>query len=255
MKKSLFILFLIFTVTKTFAQTEVDSIKLEQIRRESGVDPTRVQTRLGYSIMVFDQESYLAQLNNRFSLNLGVNRWSINMKYDVVTKSPIAPGEGFTTGSGDIRFTVLNAFYVEGKHALAGSAEFSIPTGKQGFGSQYFSVTPSITYSYTIQPSLFFAVQPQYSFQLLKDPIYPDLKVITVRAFLAKFTKAGYFFVFEPRPVFDLVNDKFDLILSPIMGKAIGGGYNLILLTEIPTTDSTIKTRGILYQFGFNKNF
>jgi hypothetical protein len=96
MKKFLLILLVTIIGTKVFAQTEVDSIKLEQIRRESGVDPTRVQTRLGYSIMVFDQESYNAQLNNRFSLNLGVNRWSINMKYDIVTKSPMEPGEGFS---------------------------------------------------------------------------------------------------------------------------------------------------------------
>ena len=69
-----------------------------------------------------------------------------------------------------------------------------------GMGSQYFSATPGsyITYSYTINPSLFLAFQPQYTFQLLKDPLYPDLSVLTIRSFLAKFTKTGYFFVLEP---------------------------------------------------------
>jgi hypothetical protein len=89
----------------------------------------------------------------------------------------------------------------------------------------------------------------------MKDPAYPSLSVITVRSFLAKFTNNGYFFVFEPRPIFDLSNETFDLILSPIIGKALGGGFNLILLAEFPTNETTIKTRGSLYQLGFNKNF
>jgi hypothetical protein len=238
-----------------YAQEESDSVKLEKLRKESGVDPTRVQSRVGYSILVYDQDESAGQINNRISLNLGVNRWNFSMKYDVITRTTGEPGSGFTSGMGDIRFSMLNAFFVKGKHALAGAAEFSMPTGKPGFGSQYFSVTPSLTYSYTIQPSLFFAVQPQYTFALMKDPAYPSLSVITVRSFLAKFTRDGYFFVFEPRPVIDLTNDSFDVILSPIIGKALGGGFNLIVLAEFPTNETTIKNRGNLYQFGFNKNF
>lgn len=40
MKKLLFLLFLVFVADNTFAQTlsETDSLKLEQFRRESGVD-------------------------------------------------------------------------------------------------------------------------------------------------------------------------------------------------------------------------
>jgi len=254
--KKLLCLSLLFCITaKSFAQTETDSSKLEQLRRESGVDPTRVQSRAGYSILIYDQEDAAGQINNRISLNVGVNRWNLSMKYEAITRTNGEPGSGFSSGMGDIKFSILNAFFVKGKHALAGAAEFSMPTGKPGFGSQYFSVTPSLTYSFTIKPSLFLAVQPQYTFDLMKDPAFPSLSVITVRSFLAKFTNNGYFFVFEPRPIFDLSNETFDLILSPIIGKALGGGFNLILLAEFPTNETTIKTRGSLYQLGFNKNF
>jgi len=255
MKKLLCLSLLIFITAKLFAQTETDSSKLEQLRRESGVDPTRVQSRAGYSLLIYDQEDAAGQINNRIALNAGVNRWNLSMKYEAITRTTGEPGSGFSSGMGDIRFSLLNAFFVKGKHALAGATEFSIPTGKPGFGSQYFSVTPSLTYSFTIKPSLFLAVQPQYTFDLMKDPANPSLSVITVRSFLAKFTTNGYFFVLEPRPIFDLTNDAFDLILSPIIGKALGGGFNLILLAEFPTNETTIKNRGNLYQFGFNKNF
>lgn len=255
MKYNLLIQVLFISSIGAFAQTKEDSLKLEQVRRESGVDPTRVQSRAGYSLLIYDQEDAAGQINNRISLNVGVNRWNLSMKYEAITRTTGEPGSGFTSGMGDIKFSLLNAFFVKGKHALAGGAEFSIPTGEPDFGSQYFSVTPSLTYSYTIKPSLFLAVQPQYTFDLMKDPAYPSLRVITVRSFLARFTNHGYFFVFEPRPIIDLTHDTFDLILSPIIGKALGGGFNLILLAEFPTNETTIKTRGNLYQFGFNKNF
>lgn len=255
MKKILFPFFLLFVAAKSFAQSDADSLKLEQLRRESGVDPTRIQSRGGYTFLIYDQEGEAGQINNRLSLNLGVNQWNFSMKYDVITRTTGEPGTGFTSGMGDIKFSLLNAFFVKEKHALAGSAEFSMPSGKPGFGSEYFSVTPSLTYSYTINPGLFLAVQPQYTFDLMKDPAYSSLSIITIRSFLARFTSNGYFFVFEPRPIFDLTHDSFDLVLSPIVGKALGGGFNLIVLAEFPTNENTIKNRGNLYQFGFNKNF
>jgi hypothetical protein len=130
-----------------------------------------------------------------------------------------------------------------------------LPTGKQGFGSQLFSATPALTYSYTINQSLFLAIQPQYTFAIAKDDLYPDLSILTNRIFIAKFTKTGLFYVFEPRTIIDFENKNFDLILSPIVGKSLGAGFNLVGLMEIPTKKSTIDDRGILYQIGFNKNF
>jgi hypothetical protein len=254
-KRYLLALILLTTYSTLFAQLKSDSVDLEKLRKESGIDPTRVQSRAGYSLLMFDQQGSAGQINNRLSLNLGVNTWNFAMKYDVISLTTGEPGTGFTSGMGDIRFSVLNAFYVAGKHALAASAEFSMPTGKPGFGSQYFSATPAITYSYTIKPSLIMAIQPQYTFQLMKDPLYPNLSVLTIRSFLAKFTKTGYFFVFEPRPIFDFGNNTVDFIISPIIGKSLGAGFNLIALAEIPVTNTYRDNKGMLYQLGFNKNF
>jgi hypothetical protein len=237
------------------AQVISDSLKLEKIRSESGVDPTRVMSRAGYTVLVYDKTGPAGQINNRLSMNVGVSRWSFSAKYDAVMISPAIPGDGFASGFGDIKFSVLNAFYVKGNNALAGSVEFSLPTGKPGIGSQYFTATPSLTYSYTINPTLFLAFQPQYTFALMKDPLYPEISVLTIRAFLAKFTQKGYFFVFEPRPIIDFENNSADLILSPIIGKALGGGFNFIILAEFPTKSSSYETKGALYQFGFNKSF
>jgi Putative MetA-pathway of phenol degradation len=255
-KHSILLLFFVISATSIIAQSsKTDSISIEKLRTESGVDPTRVQSRAGYSVLVQDLPETNGIITNRLSLNLGVNRWSLALKAESVTRTPTIPGSGFNSGFGDIRFNVLNAFFVKGKHALAANAEFAIPTGGTQYGSGYFSVTPALTYSYTINPTLFLAFQPQYSFDLMKDPLYPELSVITIRCFLAKFTASGMFFVFEPRPIFDLANHKTDFVISPIIGKSLGAGFNLIALAEIATTSNLQKNRGQVFQFGFNKNF
>lgn len=236
-------------------QNQIDSANVEKLRAESGIDPTRVMTRLGYSLIINNMQHNAGRIANRLSATIGVGRWSFTGRYEFVTQTSGVPGTGFESGSNDLRFSILNAFYVKGKHALAASAEFFIPTGKPGFGSQYFSVAPSITYSYTINPTLFFALQPQYTFDLMKDPAFPDLSVLTIRPFLAKFTNNGYFFVFEPRPIINFELRRTDWILSPIVGKSLGKGFNLIGLLELPATRQTRTRTGTTMQFGFNKNF
>lgn len=249
---------LLLSLTAVLAFTcclaQQDTADLEKLRTESGVDPTRVATRVGFSMAVYDQQGSAGQINTKPALTIGVGHWSFAVKTDVVTRT-YANGDGFRSGMGDIRFSLLNAFFISGKHAVAGSVEFSIPTGGAGFGSQYFSMTPALTYSYTINPSLILAVQPQYAFDLMRDAATPALSVLTIRSFLAKFTPSGYFFVFEPRPVFDFSNNRTDLVLSPIIGKGLGKGFNLIALMEYPLSKFTRDNRGVLYQFGFNKNF
>jgi hypothetical protein len=245
---------LLLAVIISRAQTPSDSSKIEQLRAESGVDPTRVMTRLGYTILINDQKGNAGRIGNRFSATIGVGRWSFTARYEVIAKTTGVPGTGFESGANDLRFSILNAFYVSGRHALAGSAEFFLPTGKPGFGAQYFSMVPSITYSFTINPTLFFALQPQYSFHLMKDPLHPDLSVLTIRPFLAKFTKTGYFFVIEPRPIINLESNSTNWILSPIIGKSLGKGFNLVGLLELPVTENTREQSGTLFQFGFNKN-
>jgi hypothetical protein len=255
MKRLLLVLLCISLTSNLFAQTETDSAKVEKLRSESGVDPTRVMTRVSYSIVATDPQGPKAIVGNRIAMTLGVGRWSMSGKFELASKVGEEPGTGFETGLNDFKFSILHAFLVKGNHAMAGAVEFSLPTGMQGVGTQYFSATPSITYSYTIKPTLIFAVQPQYTFDVMKDELYPDLSVVTIRAFLAHFTPSGYFFVFEPRPIIDLTNQKTDWIISPIIGKALGKGFNLIGLAEIVLTDNLKTIRGPLYQIGFNKNF
>jgi hypothetical protein len=242
-------------VFSTIGNAQSDSASLEKLRTESGVDPTRIATRVGMSVLTQDLPEKAGLITTRATMNLGINRWSINAKLETVSRHTGVPGSGFESSFGDIRLNFLNAFFVKGKHAMAANAEFLVPMAKAGFGQPYFSVTPALTYSYTIKPTLFFAVQPQYTFDLISDAAYPDLSVMTVRIFLAKFTKTGYFFVFEPRPIVDFTADKIDFVISPILGKSLGSGFNLILLSEYPLTNNLHNTRGIVWQFGFNKNF
>jgi hypothetical protein len=249
----LIVFFFLFIYNSIKAQS--DTLSLDKLRTESGVDPTRVNSRIGYSVLYFDKSDNIASVSNRLNLSLGVNRWSFSIKPEIITLHNGVPGTGFNTGFSDLKFSILNAFYISGKNSVAGSIEFNLPFGKQDFGSQYFSATPAITYAYTINTSLFFAIQPQYTFDIAKDELFPDLSVLTIRIFLAKFTKKGTFFVFEPRTVIDFESNNFDLILSPIIGKSLGAGFNLIGLMEIPTKQSTFDSRGVLYQLGFNKNF
>lgn len=233
-----------------FSQEESD---LEKLRTESGVDPTRISSRIANTIIFQDPKGDAGLVANRFSINLGVDRWSFTSKVEVVGIMNGVPGSGFESGFNDLKFSILNAFYIEGSNALAGSVEFSVPSGKRGIGSQYFSVTPALVYSLTLSPSLFLAVQPQYTFDLLKDPAYPDLSVLTTRVFLAKFVQGGYFFVAEPRPIYNFTSENFDLTLAGIVGKSLGGGFNLIFLAEFPTKKTTFEQSGPFYQFGFNK--
>jgi hypothetical protein len=247
--------FSIFLVPTNYIYAQTDSLEIEKLRTESGVDPTRVSSRIGYSILYFDKAENASSISNKLNIVLGVNRWSFSIKPEITSIHNGISGTGFETAFSDLKFSVLNAFYVKEKHSLAASVEFNMPFGKHGFGSQIFSATPAITYAYTIEPSLFLAIQPQYTFAIAKDNLYPDISVLTNRIFIAKFTKTGMFYVFEPRTIFDFENNMFDLILSPIIGKSLGAGFNLIGLMEIPTKRETIDTRGILYQIGFNKNF
>jgi len=252
--KSGYIIFIFLLVTN-FVSGQTDTISIDKLRTESGVDPTRVNSRIGYSVLYYDKSENSASVNNRLNLTIGVNRWSFSIKPEIIALHNGVAGSGFNSGFSDLKFSILNAFYIKGKNSLAGSVEFNLPFGKQDFGSQYFSATPAVTYAYTINTSLFLAVQPQYTFAIAKDELYPDLNVLTTRIFIAKFTNAGAFYVFEPRLIYDFENKSFDFILSPIIGKSLGAGFNLIGLMEIPTRQTTIDSRGILYQIGFNKNF
>lgn len=248
------ILFILLFVVSSSAMAQSDSASMAKMVKESGIDPTKVQSRASYSFLISDPAGSPIRIFNRVVFNLGINRWSFTAKYELTSIYTNSAEGTFSTGSGDLKFNALNAFFVKGKHALALSAEVTFPTGRPGYGLQYFALMPALTYSYTITPSLIFALQPQYLFNLVKGDNYHQISILTVRVFIAKFTKPGYFFVLEPRPVYNFTNKQFDLIIAPIIGKALGKGFNLVFLSEFPTTKRLWDATGSLYQFGISKS-
>jgi hypothetical protein len=228
--------------------------QVDKLRTESGVDPTRVASRLSYSFIILDQTGPTVDILNQARFTLGVDRWSFSLKQALTARGTGEPGAGFLTGASDLSFTILNAFIVTSKHALAASAEVIFPTGSTGISNNYMTVTPQMTYSYTISPQLIFATQPQYTFDMYRDPLYPAVSVLTIRSFLATFLSSGWFFVLEPRPIYDFTNDQFNLIISPIAGTSLGGGFTLTVLFEFPTRSEAYQTRGMWSQLGVAKN-
>lgn len=232
---------------------------VDEVRTQSGVDPTRVSSRIGYSAWFYDKEADRVQINNRLSVTINVNDWSFLLKADMVSLNTLSHTR-FVTGFGDLKFGMVNAFYSRGKNALAASLDFVLPTASgsiaQGAGmGSYFHITPSLTYSYTVDPSLMFAVAPQYTFSVSKPASYPPISLLTLRMFIAKFTPKGYFFVLEPRPMYDFQASRFDFTLSPMAGRTLGGGYTLLLLSEIPLRGDALRKNGALFLIGFNRTF
>lgn len=195
-------IFLVF-ISTGFSQN--DSLDIEIIRTKSGVDRTRVNIKVPYSISYFDRNANRSLINNRINSTAGINKWGLGLKYEITTLDNGISGAGFNTKSGYLRFSVLNAFHVKGRNAIAGGSEFTIPTAPQSFGSNYCSINLFITYAYTIGPSLFLAFQPQYTSHIAKDIAFPDLSALTIRTFMAKFIKTGWFYIFESRIIHDLL--------------------------------------------------
>ena len=80
--KKLSLLIFFHTCLNTFAQT--DSLAIEKLRTESGVDPTRVNSRVGFSTLYFDKANNASSISNKFNVVLGVNRWSFSIKPEVI---------------------------------------------------------------------------------------------------------------------------------------------------------------------------
>lgn len=244
------------------AEPEEDAPEtVDEVRTQSGVDPTRVTSKLGFSTWIYDREANNMLINNRVGLTSGIGNWSFNIRLDMVSLNTLPGRNGYVSGIGNLKTTILNAFYNDGRHALAASIGLSFPTASQiiddaaGLNS-YFSMTPALTYTYTINPSLILALQPQYAFSLSKgEEYFPDMSVFTMRIFIAKFWDSGMFFVFEPRPIYDFYNKQFDMILSPIVGRTLGGGYTLSFLAEIPVKERSLHKTGVLYLLGISKTF
>jgi hypothetical protein len=233
---------------------QTDTLSIENIRGLTGIDPIIVHSKIQYNLYVLDIKGPSAKITYTPGVSFGVKRWSTSVKASVVSLISGIPGEGFKSGIGDIKLSVQTRIYSKNKHSIAVSGELAIPTGKNGYGCQYFSLTPILTYTYAIVPSLIFALQPQYSFHLLKDPISPDLSTITVRSLIAKFTKKGSAYGLEVKPACNLTTNTFTAFLSPFLSNSLGGGFNMLLMCDLPLNHSAVET-GPTYQLGINRNF
>lgn len=243
------------------ARPAPEHMPLDEVRTQSGIDPTRLLSKIGFSTWYFDKEASNTQINNRLSTTFVVNEWAFNLRIDLVSLNTVSGREGFVTGAGNLKMNILNAFYSDEKHAMAASVDLAFPTASRAIEdatglNAYFYLTPAFSYSYTINPGLMVAVQPQYSFAVAKGrPSYPAMSLLTVRTFIAKFYDSGLFLVFEPRPMYDFTRNAFDLILSPIVGKTLGGGFTLTVLAEIPVKKEMLHNTGALFLLGIKRTF
>jgi hypothetical protein len=255
--RTLLALVLATTVAAAAAQTDTtgQAAKLEQQRAQSGVDPTRVMSRAAFSPYMTDPTGDAVGFTTRLRYTMGMGRWSLGVRQEFISDHSGVEGSGFQTGRGDMRLSVLNAFLVRERVALAASVDLDLPTGGKGFSTPAAVMSPALTFSYTIKPTLIFATQPQYTFAPVKDAIVPEVSTLTVRSFLAAFRPSGWFYVFEPRPIFDLANDKTSFVIAPILGKNLAKGYSWVILMEFPTDQYYQGIRGNLYQVGMTKNF
>jgi hypothetical protein len=259
MKHQLFlgILLICLFAIKARAQTEskqTDTTSIENIRGQSGIDPIIIHSKVIYNLFVLDSKGPSGRITNAAAIAFGVRRWGISLKGSVVSVLSGNPGEGFRSATGDINLALQNNVYARGKHALAVSGELGLPTGKLGYGNQYFSFTPALTYIYTIKPSMIMALQPQYSFHLMKDPIYPDLSQLTVRVLFAKYTRTGNVYGMELKPTINFQSNILKLFITPFVSKSLGAGFNLLFLCDLPANKSAIN-EGPTYRLGINRNF
>jgi len=259
MKHNLFIGMILFCFfcTKVSAQTDSkqkDTVSIEHLRGHSGLDPIIIHSKIVLNSYINDPKGPSGIITNTAGLALGIQRWSMGLDYSYVSKMVGAPGDGFQSAAGDIKFSLSNKIYGKGKHSIAITGGLTFPTGKMGYGSQYLLLTPILTYSYALKPSVILALQPQYSFHLMKDPLYPEVSLLTIRALFAKFTRNGYVFGLETKPTMNFAANNFVIFISPFVSRSLGAGFNIMFLCDIPANSLAID-RGPTFQFGINRNF
>jgi hypothetical protein len=258
MKYRLFVGMLLFCFfsTNVTAQTDAkqeDTTSIEHIRAESGVDPIIIHSKIAFTSYINDPKGPSGRIINSLSLTLGIQRWTMGLKGSLVSVLSGIPGEGFHTGVGDFELSLQNKVYAHGKQAVAVTGVLAFPTGKIGYGSQYFSFTPVLTYLYALNPSIIFALQPQYSLHIMKDPVYPNLRLLTFRALAAKFTKTGIVFGLEMKPIINIEANIFYLYTSFFVGKSLGAGFNILFLCDIPVNKPAMG-KGPTFQLGISRN-
>ncbi len=259
MKYNLFftiVLFCLFSAKAT-AQTEskqTDTTSIEHVRAQSGIDPITINSRVLFTSYINDPKGPSGIITNTAGITLGIRKWYLGMFGSTVSFMSGKPGEGFSSGTGDVLLSVQNRVYMHGRHGIAITGVIVYPIGKRGFGSQYLSFTPAFTYLYAIKPSLIMVLQSQYSFHLMKDPAYPPLSLLSARAILAKFKRTGTAYGLEAKPTINLQSNVFYFFLSPFLSKSLGAGFNLILLADIPLNKHAVD-KGPTYEIGINRIF
>jgi len=106
-----YFIILIPLLGNNFVVAQSDTISVDELRTESGVDPTRVNSRIGYSVLYFDKADNASSVSNKLNLTLGVNRWSFSIRPQIIAIHNGLSGTGFNTGFADLNFSILNAFY------------------------------------------------------------------------------------------------------------------------------------------------
>ena len=88
----------------SFAQEPEEHLSLDEVRTQSGVDPTRIISKIGFSTWYFDKEAGNAQVNNRISATFGVDDWAFNVRMDLVSINNVPGRRGFfVTGAGNMK--------------------------------------------------------------------------------------------------------------------------------------------------------
>ena len=243
--------------TQANAQTgnkEKDTTSMETHRAQSGIDPITIKSRVMFTSYLYDTKGPSGTINNTAGFMIGIKKWYLGMYGSAVSVMTGKPGEGFSTGAGDVLLTVQNRIYMHGRHGVAITGAIEYPTGKRGFGTQYLSFTPVLTYLYAFNPSLIIVVQPQYTFHLMKDPAYPPLSLLSARVILAKFRRTGTAYGIEAKPAINLQSNVFYAYVSPFLSKALGAGFNLVLLADLPLNKNAVD-KGPTYEIGLNRFF
>lgn len=242
-----------YVTAQTETKQESTTSIIEHVRAESGVDPITIRSKIVFTSFINDPKGPSGRITNSLNLTLGIKRWSMGLGGSFVSLMTGNPGEGFHSGVGDFVLSLQNKIYAHGKQAMAVAGVLTFPTGQSGYGSQYFSFTPVLTYLYAFKPSVIFVLQPQYSMHIMKDPLSPNLRLLTIRALAAQFTKTGFVFGLEMKPIINIEADIFYLYVSPFFGKSLGAGFNLLFLCDIPVNKPAIG-KGLVFQLGINRN-
>jgi hypothetical protein len=232
-----------------------DSAAAERVRTESGIDPTRIVSvaGVGFEVVDFPGDRFASAVIPR--LGIGAGAWSAALDTRLAATYAGEPGASLVTGLGDVGLTLVRAFRPAARHAVAVGAELSLPVGRPEIGGRAVSVTPSVTWAWTLRPWLVVAAQPQYERSLLRASDAPATSILTLRGFVAVFRPSGWFYVLEGRVREDFELGRSYAQVAPVVGKNIGRGFNLAATLDLPLSSAARDRFGVLWRVGVQRVF